>query len=186
MEPEKYVKIYVNKLGAQLKRAEKKVASIEETLEVAKAAVIQVGNGLKAARREVMEMKQTWERVAKEMKEMEDRRKMEESLQEDFPIDEVDIGLDGVRSGDGGNGAGEEMLGGDRGEELVANGEVKIERSGKEEVEGCRPGERAEKGGLDQEEAAENDEEMKERRKDEEENETMDTQMTGNGPALWS
>ena len=72
---------------------------------------------------------------------------MEESLQEDFPIDEIDIGLDGVRSGDGRNGAGHEMLGGDRGEELVANGEVNIERSSKEDVESCRLGERAEKGG---------------------------------------
>ena len=89
------------------------------------------------AQREVVEIKQTWEHVAKEIKEMEECKKMEESLQEDFPIDELDLGLDVVRRGNSLHGAGEEIFSGDGSEDIVANGEVHLERSGKEDLEGC-------------------------------------------------
>ena len=89
-------------------------------------------------------MKQTWEHVMKEMKEMEECKKMEESLHKEFPIGEIDIGVDVVTRDKGRHAAGEEILDKDRREDVESSGEVNMERSDKRDFEGCLLRQRAE------------------------------------------
>ena len=92
MEPQVKAKIYLNKMGAQLKKIEKKVVHMEERVEVAGAFFMRTTETITAIKRELEEIKRTWASVAEQMEEIEEWRKMEESLNEEFPIDEIEEG----------------------------------------------------------------------------------------------
>ena len=134
MEPELKFKIYLNKLGAQRMSAEQHVACMEERVAVANEAFIWGMEYINVVKREVEEMKKTWGTVSKQVTEMEDGKTMEESLKEDFPIDDVEIEGETLRNEEGQPVTGEKNR--DGGEKEEASAEVKIETVG-EDVEVC-------------------------------------------------
>ena len=129
MEPELKVKIYLNKLGAQRMSAEQHVACMEERVAVANKAFIRGMECINVVKREVEEMRKTWETVSKQVTELEDGKTMEERLKEDFPIDDVEIEGETLRNEEGETGTGEKNR--DGGEKEEASAEVKIETVGK-------------------------------------------------------
>ena len=185
MEPELKLKIYVNKLGAQLRRAEKQLEYMEERVAVAREAFVRGMQSVNAVQREVEEMKKTWGTVSKQVTEMEERKKMEESLKEDFPIDEIEIEGESCRNEECEPVTGE--TNGDGGGKEKASVEVNIETGGKEDVDGCEARGGVETGGMEGVELSEKDEEMEGRPSQYENNsQGTDVEMMGKGTALWS
>ena len=88
MDPRMRMKIMIKKLGAELKRAEKNMEVVEECLHLARSAIHRVEDNVNVEKMQISRMKETWRSIVKEMEEIKLRAIMEESLNEDFDIEE--------------------------------------------------------------------------------------------------
>ena len=175
-EPEVKLKILVNKMRAQLKRAEKRVVVLEGKIDVAREAFMRALECVAVVKGEVEEIKKTCNSVAMEVHAIEQRRTMEESLNEDFPIDELESEVER------------------REDHEAVEGEEKAEATERSDIEVCAGEERGETAGGEEIEPAgkeaapaEKDEEMEERKpKDEEDRESKDTEMVEHDTVLWA
>ena len=92
MEPELRLKVALSKMGTQIKRAERNAKLMENRMKVAQRDLAQLTECVNVAKWQVEELKKTWGSVAKEVEDMREREKLEESLRDnDLEFDEIDV-----------------------------------------------------------------------------------------------
>ena len=86
MEVEKKFRIRVSKMGAELKRVEKKLEAAEEKMQVAMWEMKIAMANLEMTKDQLKKVKGTWEEMYHQMKNDEERAKLEESLNNDLSL----------------------------------------------------------------------------------------------------
>ena len=86
MERANKLKINVSKKGAELIRAERKLLAIKESMQMALSLLMTTAGNVNMAKEQIRRIKQTCHVIHKEIKEMEEQARMEESLHKNFIV----------------------------------------------------------------------------------------------------
>ena len=94
MEAANKLKINASKMGAELIRAERKLQAIEESMQMAFSVLMTIVDNVKMAKEQIRRSKDTCHVINAEVKEMEERARMEKTLSDDFIFEEEEEGVE--------------------------------------------------------------------------------------------
>ena len=89
MEATQKLKVAISKLGAELKRATRNIQSVEQMMQDAMATFVSAAENVEVVKEQLRRIRDTWEVVHREIRDMEEMARLEQSLNdEDFTFEE--------------------------------------------------------------------------------------------------